>query len=334
MYSVLLVSIGVALTTFSAKQPSASKASASSDLQTYLAGIGILVLALILSGLLGLLQEWTYRTYGGPSSTSGTGTQPTWRESMFYLHFLGLPMFAPLVPKLRDELHLINHTSPRMEISAPLPEIVSSSPVLTSIFPSLAGSTPPIPPPFSIPSLEFIIPPTFRNNTFITFDTTAKGWNAELSQPQEIVNLNLSLPKAYLPLLLNTLTQLLCVSGVHRLTTRVTNLTVTLILVVRKAVSLVISLKGRVLADELSKLLGVNALLSQSEVGQWAWDRAGELVKVALGVDEAAAAKRTPPQVDEGMMWTGAGLVLLGTVGYTIGTSAAKAKKADKPKKE
>jgi UDP-xylose/UDP-N-acetylglucosamine transporter B4 len=51
----------------------------------------------------------------------------------------------------------------------------------------------------------------------------------------------LSIPTAYFPLLLNTLTQLLCASGVHRLTGKVSSLTVTLTLVVRKAVSLVIS---------------------------------------------------------------------------------------------
>ncbi|KAF6762460.1 UAA transporter [Ephemerocybe angulata] len=72
--SVFLVTVGVALTTLSAKQPSTSKASASSELRTYLSGIGILSAALVFSGFLGLLQEWTYRTYGGPS-TSGTGKE-------------------------------------------------------------------------------------------------------------------------------------------------------------------------------------------------------------------------------------------------------------------
>jgi UDP-xylose/UDP-N-acetylglucosamine transporter B4 len=55
-----------------------------------------------------------------------------------------------------------------------------------------------------------------------------------------------SLPGMYFPvfwilLVLNMLTQLVCVSGVHRLTAKVSSLTVTLVLVVRKAVSLVLS---------------------------------------------------------------------------------------------
>jgi UDP-xylose/UDP-N-acetylglucosamine transporter B4 len=48
-------------------------------------------------------------------------------------------------------------------------------------------------------------------------------------------------PSVLPALLANTLTQLLCVAGVNRLTTRVPALTVTLVLVVRKAVSLILS---------------------------------------------------------------------------------------------
>jgi UDP-xylose/UDP-N-acetylglucosamine transporter B4 len=48
-------------------------------------------------------------------------------------------------------------------------------------------------------------------------------------------------PVFWIPLVLNVLTQLVCVSGVHRLTAKVSSLTVTLVLAVRKAVSLVLS---------------------------------------------------------------------------------------------
>jgi UDP-xylose/UDP-N-acetylglucosamine transporter B4 len=51
----------------------------------------------------------------------------------------------------------------------------------------------------------------------------------------------LHIPDAVLLLGLNTLTQVLCAAGVNRLTTHVTSLTVTLVLVVRKAVSLLLS---------------------------------------------------------------------------------------------
>jgi UDP-xylose/UDP-N-acetylglucosamine transporter B4 len=51
----------------------------------------------------------------------------------------------------------------------------------------------------------------------------------------------ITFPSVLLALLANALTQLFCVAGVNRLTTRVPALTVTLVLVVRKAVSLVLS---------------------------------------------------------------------------------------------
>ncbi|KAF5331720.1 hypothetical protein D9611_007534 [Ephemerocybe angulata] len=255
------------------------EASASSELRTYLSGIGILSAALVFSGFLGLLQEWTYRTYGGPS-TPGTGKEQTWRESMFYLHFLGLPMFAPLFPEIKSQITAINETSPRLEVSVPVPLPPST---LSSLFPSLGLSSPTIPPPFSLPSLDFLIPPTFRRNSILFFNSA--------TTPPEIDDVKITTssmdwtPKetSVYPLLMNTLTQLLCVSGVHRLTTRVSNLTVTLILVVRKAVSLVISLKGRVLADRASEFLGVRSVVEQSELGSWAWERAGDVVNLCLG---------------------------------------------------
>jgi UDP-xylose/UDP-N-acetylglucosamine transporter B4 len=56
-----------------------------------------------------------------------------------------------------------------------------------------------------------------------------------------LVAAQFTLPAVLPVLLANTLTQLLCTAGVNRLTTRVPALTVTLVLVVRKAVSLVLS---------------------------------------------------------------------------------------------
>ena len=99
---------------------------------------------------------------------------------------------------------------------------------------------------------------------------------------------SIALPSGYVPLVLNTLTQIVCVSGVHRLTARVSSLTVTLVLVVRKAVSMLISV----------------VLFGQ---------RAGE--------------------VDARLMWAGAALVFLGTMGYGAGSRRGKVP-VEKTKKE
>jgi len=206
--SVMLVTAGVVLTTLSASTSTA--ATAPTETYSYATGITILSLALLLSGLLGLVQDWTYTTYGRTTTSS-----KPWRESMFYLHFLSLPMFFFIRGDISSQLRDIH--------SSPSPKLV-----------------------FNVPAV-------------------------------------------YVPLALNTLTQLVCVAGVNRLTTRVSALTVTLVLVVRKATSLVLSVVGD-----------------------------GFVVKYAaraMGDDD----QRTKQvKVDERMMWTGAVFVMMGTIRYTI----------------
>ncbi|KAJ7902715.1 UAA transporter [Mycena olivaceomarginata] len=256
--SVLAVTLGVVLTTISASGGNSTSADSNANLTTYLQGISILTLALLFSGFLGLVQDYTYSKYGRPppgsEKTPGATLTPTWQESMFYLHFLALPMFFFVRHDIAAQLASVN-AGPRASFSAPLPRAVISA--LT------------IPPPFALPFSLVSSGPA--NSTFpVSLKVHPTG------------ALALTMPHAYLPLLLNTVTQLVCVAGVHRLTTRVSALTVTLVLVVRKAVSLIIS------------------------------------VWMARGRGSA---------VDYGLMWTGAGLVLAGTVGYSLATGRAKEEK-------
>ncbi|KAJ3853317.1 UAA transporter [Lentinula lateritia] len=210
--SVFIVTIGVIFTTLSASEPS-SNAMIQSSARVYLTGIGILTLALVFSGFLGLVQDYTYTTYGRPPNSSDKSfAAPTWQESMFYLHFLALPMFV-----------------------------------------------------------------TVRKDLMSQFYALSRG---------PLASYTIALPAACFPLLLNTVTQLLCAVGVHRLTTQVSSLTVTLILVVRKAVSLILSIT----------------------VG---WGRKAN----------------NPENVNMNMMWSGAALVLLGTIGYSLATNATTSAK-------
>jgi UDP-xylose/UDP-N-acetylglucosamine transporter B4 len=152
-------------------------------------GIGILTLALILSGLLGVVQDKTLALYSthtqtrlkpkvanSSPSTEAVGVPDVWQESMFYLHFLSLPLFF----FIRHDL-------------------------------------------------------TVQARALLASQARASTFSLPLAAVQ------FTLPSVLPALLANTLTQLLCTAGVNRLTTRVPALTVTLVLVVRKAVSLVFS---------------------------------------------------------------------------------------------
>ena len=252
MFSVLLVTAGVITTTLSVPERTSRTIQDDSSHTpvkpyTYTVGVSILALALFLSGLLGLVQDWTFSRYGRPTTsnhndrkasndTNGMKRPPAWQESMFYLHFLALPMFLSVRHHLASQFRSIN-----------------------------AG-----------PALHLFFPASSPLDAYTSIPET---WG-----------ISLSFPKAYVPLVLNTLTQLLCVAGVHRLTTRVSALTVTLVLVVRKAASFIISVL---------------------------W-----LAGAARNDDNLANA--------DGLrkMWFGAGLVLVGTIGYSLG-SGTKAKKWD-----
>lgn len=272
--SVLIVTLGVAFTTLSASgnatQSHATVTTAKTNLYTYATGIAILILALLLSGFLGLVQDWTNAKYGRPvrlaprgslissaksnPASNGSSEDPkqtekimnlsmddsqAWRESMFYLHLLALPMFLSIRKDLAAQFSILN-AGPHFSLLIPLPAPLRS------------------------------ISPLFKSS------------NISIS-PSGMMDIHI--PKTYLSLLMNTLTQLLCVAGVHRLTMRVSALSVTLVLVVRKAVSLVLSVVG-------------------------------------LGGRSGREWENGSQDIDIRMMWTGAVMVLLGSIAYSVATSA------------
>ena len=226
--SVLLVTLGVILTTLSATQAkSQSKTGlsasgndfststiASASYGKYAVGILILTIALLFSGALGIAQDRTFERYG----------RGNWEEAMFYLHALALPLFSFTWPNLVAEVRAI-HNGPQVSLFN------------TSTSSSLSP----------LPYLP-VRPPSL--------------W----------------IPSFYIPLALNVLTQLVCVAGVNRLTSRVNSLTVALVLVVRKAVS-----------------LGISVLLLGSSRGNT-------------------------------YLWGGAAAVLVGTIGYTLGSRPKRLK--------
>ncbi|KAI0763779.1 UAA transporter family-domain-containing protein [Trametes elegans] len=87
--AVAFVSAGVVLATLS--RPSTPKSSDSPpDIGRYTIGVAMLTVSLVLTGILGVLQERTYTKYG-----------PHWKEGVFYTHCLSLPIFLFFVPDLK-----------------------------------------------------------------------------------------------------------------------------------------------------------------------------------------------------------------------------------------
>ncbi|KAF9190171.1 golgi uridine diphosphate-N- acetylglucosamine transporter [Haplosporangium sp. Z 767] len=186
MFAVLTVTIGVIYATTSAKAGSDKKSSSSSSgnepgshevsAGDYAIGVFMLTVALIVSSLMGLLQESTYQTYGSE-----------WREGLFYSHFLALPMFMLFYSDILDQVRIFNRSTP-----IPILQLVRQ------IGPYLPSSV-----AYSLSSI--------------------------------------TVPRLWIFLAVNTLTQFMCISGVHRLTSLSSALTLNFILNLRKFTSLLIS---------------------------------------------------------------------------------------------
>ncbi|GFZ49994.1 hypothetical protein JCM24511_07747 [Saitozyma sp. JCM 24511] len=129
-----------------------------------------------------------------------------WREALFYSHFLSLPFFIPLYPTLSTTFRSFAQSPPITLVAVPKPTPSSflASPIQS---PSALGAG-------------------------------GKAWEPffGLVEWTELV-----VPSAIAALLVNVVTQGICVRGVNRLTSRVNSTSVNLVLTLRKAVSLAIS---------------------------------------------------------------------------------------------
>ncbi|KAF9869817.1 protein phosphatase pp2a regulatory subunit b [Colletotrichum karsti] len=184
--AVILLTLGVITAAWSDAQSKAShtktihftnKSPDQIDRPAFGTGLVILFVAQILSAIMGLYTEETYKKYG-----------PQWKENLFYSHLLSLPLFLPFTPSL------------------------------TRQFRRLADS-----PPLSLPMLG---------------QTSSLGLAEELGGGL----VKLHIPSQLVYLATNVLTQYACIRGVNLLAAVSSALTVTIVLNIRKLVSLLLSI--------------------------------------------------------------------------------------------
>ncbi|KAG0647962.1 UDP-N-acetylglucosamine transporter yea4 [Hyphodiscus hymeniophilus] len=172
--AVMLLTVGVIIAAWSDQQ-SKKDVENEQGLPAFSTGLAILFVAQVLSSIMGLYTEETYKEFG-----------PHWKENLFYSHLLALPLFIPFLPSMRRQ------------------------------FFQLAAST-----PLGLPTSERLsaLPPNFR-----------KGLDS------------IQIPSQIAYLVMNVLTQYACIRGVNLLASAVSALTVTIVLNVRKLVSLLLSI--------------------------------------------------------------------------------------------
>jgi len=200
--AIILISVGIGAATASGAGPPANESRMGPSYTDFGIGILMLSLALVLSTFLGFSQESTYGKYGRH-----------WEEGMFFLHFLALPMFAFIKDDLVRQIRFANST-----------ERISFLELIHVSFKAIGAHrlfSPLLPSPALSPS--------------------APRWPVWLRTSSLPPISTLTIPVFWIHLLLNVFTQFICVAGVNRLTSRVSSLTVTLVLSLRKAISLIIS---------------------------------------------------------------------------------------------
>lgn len=160
VFASIIISLGTILTTMDSSPKSPNRETSGFGDSKFFIGVSLLFLASIISAFMGLYNETLFKKYGNQ-----------WQESLFYTHFLSLPLFLLVIPLLRDEF-LVLWDAPEKYV--------------------------------------------FTNNIVVS--------------------------KQFCSLLINMVSQYACTKGVNMLSGRTSALSVTVVLLVRKFVSLLISI--------------------------------------------------------------------------------------------
>ncbi|KAL3494185.1 UAA transporter [Aspergillus germanicus] len=201
-----------------------------SSISQTVTGFAILALAMILSAFQGIYADRLYETYG----------RNHWKEALFYSHMLSLPLFLPTFPQIWGQWRALN-----------------SSPSLFSHSKSLIGRV-----RFEQLSCD--------HNAVVVGESCGTSLQHTLTQSVlHILNILhdhdrlrpivTGIPVQVFYLLLNALTQYWCIRGVHLLSAQSSSLTVTIVLNIRKLVSLLLSI--RLFGNSLSNGVLAGAVL-------------------------------------------------------------------------
>ncbi|KAK8126291.1 UDP-N-acetylglucosamine transporter YEA4 [Apiospora kogelbergensis] len=178
--AVLLLTVGVITAAWSdAQSKDTTSKDAHNSASSFGTGLIILFVAQVMSAIMGLYTEETYKKYG-----------PHWKENLFYSHLLSLPLFIPFMPSLYRQFMRLANSAP-LTLPAYVEQLVA------------------------VPNLSDAMRDSIKS----------------IRVPSQVVYLAL-----------NVLTQYACIRGVNLVAAVSSALTVTIVLNIRKLVSLLLSI--------------------------------------------------------------------------------------------
>ncbi|PTU23756.1 hypothetical protein P175DRAFT_0426728 [Aspergillus ochraceoroseus IBT 24754] len=236
MLAVAMLTLGVvtsALADAQAKGQSISIgiAESTTTLSTTSTGFAMLALAMVLSAFQGIYADKLYETYG----------RSHWKEALFYSHILSLPLFLPTFPQLLGQWRilysspsLLSRVVPAVNEAGYLHTIFTSDGTIAPEKPCVTSATTPI-----LSGLSYLLV-AFQESWFFQ-------------------SIFARIPVQVFYLILNALTQYWCIRGVHLLSAKSSSLTVTIVLNIRKLVSLLLSI--HIFGNALSHGVLIGAIL-------------------------------------------------------------------------
>ncbi|KAE8145783.1 UAA transporter [Aspergillus avenaceus] len=183
-----------------------------------LIGFTLLVLAMLLSAFQGIFADRLYESYG----------RDHWKEALFYSHTLSLPLFIPTYSHLLSQWRaLFSSPSLLSEVSIIAAKNMSffsnpAEPLSTTV---LASSN-------EVSVDSFFTPIIYIANRLVA--------GVGIREPLRFILASIPIRVFYLSM--NAMTQYLCIRGVHLLSAKTSSLTVTIVLNVRKLISLLLSI--------------------------------------------------------------------------------------------
>ncbi|EEA22284.1 UPD-GlcNAc transporter (Mnn2-2), putative [Talaromyces marneffei ATCC 18224] len=254
IFSVMLLTLGVVAAALADAKAQGKAISLSSGgdgdkpTLTFVTGFTILALAMLLSAFQGVYADRLYATHGNTH----------WREALLYSHMLSLPFFLPTYAQLSSQFRAF----------------MSSPSMLADLHPAAAGSVPQdliagnalnnatmavshhvaasissaISPSSMVAAAAAATPSSLTAHSGNLLAQTSNSFTNILSASTDAMQRDLlttilnKTPSKIFYLIVNALTQYICIRGVYLLAAKSSSLTVTIVLNIRKLVSLLLSI--------------------------------------------------------------------------------------------
>ena len=196
-------------------------------------------------------------------------------------------MLLLLLPYLAAHMEQLNTMSPGADFSLPLP---------IPAFVNITSAPLNIIPLHHLHHLPIHVFPKSGNRSFLSISQSLSKTNLSTDLYNYPLLVSVSIPHIYRPLVLNSITQLVCIAGVHRLTTRVS--------AIRKAISLIIHNRYHACGtyDPWFRFFSIGKNLLYPRIGRI---NLVELVWTRLEC-RGGFGEKLLQEVDMRLMWTGA----------------------------